>query len=180
MKIALHICCGICAGGAAERLKVEGHEITGFFYNPNIHPPDEYTRRLDATRTVARALQFPLVVPVYNPAEWEGVAGHERGEPEGGARCAACYRLRLTRTARFLAESGLDAMTTTLTMGSRKRASVVNGIGSEIAGDRFLGRDFKKQNGFARASELASQWDLYRQPYCGCRYSVRQPLPGPR
>src|SRR5512143_3215793 len=82
VKVLLHVCCGICAAGVAERLKSEGHELLGLFYNPNIYPREEYERRLDVSRAVARELGFPLEVPRYDPGEWERVAGHLALEPE--------------------------------------------------------------------------------------------------
>ncbi len=179
MKVLLHICCGICAAGVAERLKSEGHDLTGLFYNPNIYPREEYEKRLEVTRTVARELTFPLEVPPYDPSEWERVAGHLAQEPEDGARCVVCYKLRLGKSAEMLRDMGLDAMTTTLTISPRKKALLVNRIGNEVASDRFLARDFKKQDGFKRANELARGWGLYRQNYCGCRYSVRDPQSQP-
>jgi predicted adenine nucleotide alpha hydrolase (AANH) superfamily ATPase len=172
MRIVLHVCCGVCAAAAAERLKREGHEIIGFFYNPNIHPRAEYARRLTAAMVVGRRLGFPVEAPVYHPDEWDEVAGDRGGEPEGGARCTICYQLRLIRTAQYLDELRWDAMATTLTVGPRKQAAVVNRTGTEIAGDRFLARDFKKQNGFGRAVALANEWNIYRQTYCGCRFSA--------
>ncbi len=173
MRILLHICCGVCAAGVAERLKSEGHELLGLFYNPNIHPREEYERRLEVAEVVARELVFPLEVPRYDPEEWYKVAGHLAQEPEDGARCVVCYRLRLEKTAELLRDKGLDAMTTTLTVSPRKKAVVVNRIGAEVAGDKFLARDFKKQDGFKRSNELARAWGLYRQNYCGCQFSMR-------
>ncbi len=172
MKVVLHVCCGVCEAGAASRLIEEGHEVIGFFYNPNIHPPEEFERRLEVARRVARELGFPIEAPDYQADEWENRAGHLPDEPEGGRRCEICYRLRLERTARFFATSGADAFTTTLTVGPRKRAAVINAIGAEIGGERFLARDFKKKEGYRKAIELAKQWDLYRQHYCGCRFSL--------
>jgi len=172
VKIALHVCCGVCAAGAASRLIEEGHQVSGFFYNPNIYPAAEFRRRLEVARRVAQELSFPLEAPEYQPEEWESRAGHLPDEPEGGRRCDICYRLRLEQTARFSARTGADAFTTTLTVGPRKRAAVINAIGQEIGGERFLARDFKKKEGYRKAIELAKQWDLYRQHYCGCRYSL--------
>jgi len=160
----------------AERLKSEGHELLGFFYNPNIYPREEFEKRLEVARAVAGELQFPIEVPHQDAEEWYSVAGHLADEPEDGTRCRICYRLRLARTASFMKEGRGDAMTTTLTMSPRKRALVVNQVGAEIAGDKFLARDFKKKDGFKRANELANAWNLYRQSYCGCQYSMR---PGP-
>ena len=175
MRIVLHMCCGVCSAGAASTLLEEGHQLRGFFYNPNIHPQDEYERRLSAAETVARQLSFPIDAPAYRPQDWYAVAGGLGQAPEGGARCEVCYRLRLDATASFARELDFDAFTTTLTIGRQKRADVINRIGKSIAGDRFLARDFKKRDGFTRAAALAGQWDLYRQDYCGCEFSVRSP-----
>ena len=177
MKIVLHICCGICAAGAAERLISEGHDVTGFFYNPNIHPEEEFRRRLDVARRVAEEFGFPLVVPAHDPREWFPRAAALADEPEGGRRCDICFRLRLERTYGFMLESGSEAFTTTLTTGPRKPAIVINETGRAIGGESFLSRDFKKKAGFQRAVALARQWDLYRQDYCGCVYSVRPSVP---
>ena len=87
MKILLHICCGVCAAGVAERLLREGHLVVGYFYNPNIHPEAEHERRLTMAREVAKRLSFPLEAAQYSPEEWlRGVVSLE-DEPEGGRRC---------------------------------------------------------------------------------------------
>ena len=174
MKIVLHICCGICAAGVIERLQAEGHEVTGFFYNPNIHPPAEYEKRLEVARKVAGEFRIALEVPPYDPGDWYEVAGGMGNEPEDGARCAVCYRLRLARTVQFLAETKADAFTTTLTISPRKKADIVNRVGQEVGRERFLARDFKKQDGYKHSIELAKKWDLYRQHYCGCVFSIRE------
>jgi len=174
MKIVLHICCAVCAAGVVERLTSEGHEVLGFFYNPNIHPEEEYERRLDATRRVARELNFPLEAGPYVPEEWLTATRGLENEPEGSKRCTVCFRLRLARTFLYLQECGGDAFTSTLTVSTHKSAKVINQTGQEIGGDRFLARDFKKQAGFQRATELARKWNLYRQNYCGCIYSLRK------
>jgi predicted adenine nucleotide alpha hydrolase (AANH) superfamily ATPase len=173
MKVLLHVCCGVCAAGAVERLTSEGHEVIGLFYNPNIHPAEEYDRRLEVANRVAAELDFPLIVPPYEPDDWFRVAGPLAAEPEGGRRCEVCFRLRLQRAYDYMIEQQADAFTTTLTIGPKKSADTINRIGREIGGDRFLSRDFKKKAGFQRAIELAKQWQLYRQDYCGCIYSIR-------
>ena len=172
MKVVLHICCAVCAAGAAENLLHEGHQVTGLFYNPNIYPVAEYERRLAAARRVTQELDFTLEEGLYQPDGWlEATRGLEN-EPEGGQRCAVCFEYRLRKTHRLMCERGGDAFTTTLTVGPRKPAAVVNRIGREIGGDKFLARDFKKKEGFNRAMTLARQWGLYRQHYCGCIYSL--------
>ena len=173
MKIALHICCGVCAAGVTERLASEGHFVLGLFYNPNIHPLEEYQRRLEVARTVARKMGFPLEIAPYVPEEWLRETAGLENEPEGGRRCEACSRLRLEKAYFFMKERGADAFATTLTVSPHKSAAVVNRVGVEIGGEKFLVRDFKKQDGFKRAMALAKKWTLYRQDYCGCVYSMR-------
>jgi predicted adenine nucleotide alpha hydrolase (AANH) superfamily ATPase len=173
MKIVLHICCGICAAGVVERLTQEGHQVLGFFYNPNIHPLEEYNRRLEVARRVAGELNFSLIETPYTPDEWLKETESLADEPEGGRRCEVCFRFRLTKTRVCMEERGWDAFTTTLTISPRKNADVVNRVGIEIGGDKFLARDFKKKEGFKRTMELAKKWALYHQDYCGCVYSLR-------
>ncbi len=174
MKVVLHICCGVCAAGVVERLTSEGQEVYGFFYNPNIHPKEEYERRLEAAYKVAKELRFPLEVGPYIPEEWFAEIESLEDEPEGGRRCEVCFRHRLKKTYLYMQDSGYDTFTTTLTVSPHKSAAVVNRVGQEIGGDSFLVRDFKKKAGFQRATELAKEWALYRQDYCGCIYSMRE------
>ena len=173
MNIVLHICCGVCAAGAASVLISEGHLVTGYYYNPNIFPPEEYTRRLNAVAKTATNLRFKLIEGPYDNADWRAAVASLANEPEGGRRCAVCYRVRLRQTYLYTLESGADAFTSTLTISPHKSAQIINRIGQEIGGDKFLPRDFKKKEGFKKAMELARSWGLYRQNYCGCEYSLR-------
>ncbi len=174
MKIVLHICCGVCAAGVVERLALEGHDVLGLFYNPNIYPSEEYERRLGAACKVAKELNFPLEAGTYVPEEWFIATKSLENEPEGGKRCEVCFGLRLKKTYLYLQDCGWDAFTTTLTVSPHKSAALVNRIGQEIGGNRFLVRDFKKRAGFQRATELARKWALHQQDYCGCIYSLRK------
>jgi predicted adenine nucleotide alpha hydrolase (AANH) superfamily ATPase len=173
MKVLLHICCGVCAAGVVERLHYEGHAVLGLFYNPNIYPAEEYQRRLDVAKQVAKEFDFSLIEPPYEPDEWFRQTEALADEPEGGRRCKICFRLRLQRAHEYMTEYGVDSFTTTLTIGPRKSTDVINRIGCEIDKEHFLVRDFKKKAGFQRTIELAKQWELYRQDYCGCVYSIR-------
>ncbi len=174
MKIVLHICCGVCVTSVIERLTSEGNEVRGLFYNPNIYPREEYERRLEAAHQVAKELNFPLEAGPYDSEEWFKKTTSLENEPEGGKRCAVCFRLRLEKTYLYLQDCGWDAFTTTLTVSPTKSAEVINRTGKEIGGENFLVRDFKKKEGFKRATELARKWTLYRQDYCGCIYSLRK------
>jgi predicted adenine nucleotide alpha hydrolase (AANH) superfamily ATPase len=176
MKVALHICCAVCAAGAAEKLQQEGHEVLGFFFNPNIHPQEEYQRRLESARRVAQELGFRLIGGAYLPEEWNAAVRSLEKEPEGGKRCPVCFRMRLAKTFEFMAENDCQAFTTTLTMGANKSGQLMGRLGLGIGGGKFLQYDFKKKEGFKRASQLANQWSLYRQHYCGCKYSQTGPI----
>jgi predicted adenine nucleotide alpha hydrolase (AANH) superfamily ATPase len=174
MKILLHICCGVCAAGSAEILISEGHKLTGYYFNPNISPETEYIKRLDAAKTVAEIKSFPIIVPSYSPKKWLQKTIDLSQEPEGGKRCEVCFRMRLQATYDFMRENDFDVFTTTLTIGPRKSAETINRVGREIGENRFLARDFKKNGGFQRAIQLAKQYQIYRQNYCGCVYSLRK------
>lgn len=178
MKILLHICCAVCASSVIERLLCEGHKVTGYFYNPNIHPQDEYKKRLEAARKVAKEWNIDLVEGPYDRQRWfELVKGKEYAS-EGGERCRICFTMRLKKAfEHYLKEHKFDAFTTTLSVSPLKDAILVNSIGREIGGDeRFICADFKKKDGFKRANELSKEWDLYRQHYCGCIYSLEEEL----
>lgn len=173
MNVILHICCGVCAAGAADVLLAEGHRVTGYFYNPNIYPEEEYRLRLEAARRTAEKLKFELAAGPYDVENWNAPTAELGGEPEGGARCSICYRIRLEKTYGFMLERGADAFTCTLTISPHKPASEINRIGMEIGGENFMARDFKKKDGFKKAVEMARNWELYRQNYCGCIYSMQ-------
>jgi predicted adenine nucleotide alpha hydrolase (AANH) superfamily ATPase len=177
MKVLLHICCGVCAASVAERLMCEGYTVTGFFYNPNIHPVDEYKKRLKAAHKAAEQLGFELVEGPYDRERWFEVVKGLEYEGEGGKRCEACFRMRLEKTYEYFRKKGeFKYFTTTLTVSPMKDAIIINEIGREIGSDRFITANFKAKGGFQRASELAGDWDLYRQHYCGCIYSKEEML----
>ncbi len=173
MKVVLHICCGVCAAGAASQLIEEGHQVTGFYFNPNISPEAEYNARMVAARTIASELGFEFKTGDYEPRLWIAETMSLAAEPEGGKRCLVCYRIRLQETYEFMKACGADAFTSTLTVGPQKSAGKINKIGFEIGGDKFLARDFKKKEGFRKANELARKLGIYRQNYCGCLPSLR-------
>jgi len=173
MKILLHICCGVCAAGVAETLMSEKHSVTGFFYNPNVYPEDEYERRLEAAREAAKRTGFELIEGEYDHDQWRRAIGGYEDAPEGGARCVECFKMRLKKSYEYFQGEEFDRLTTTLTVSPLKNPGLVNEIGATICGQKFLPADFKKKNGFKRTMELSKGWGLYRQNYCGCEYSLR-------
>jgi len=168
--LALHVCCGPCSTAAIERM-AERWRVTAVWYNPNIRPAEEHDRRLAAMRTVAERTGVPLVELERAPEAWEAACAGLMDEPEGGARCLECFRMRLEQVARWAAEQGIGTLTTTLSISPHKPAERINAIGAEIArahGLRFLAEDLKQRGGFQRSVELSRHWGLYRQRYCGC------------
>jgi len=170
--ILAHICCGPDAIYAVALLQTD-YRVTGFFYNPNIDPSDEYDRRLAEARKVEGILDFPLRTGDYDRERWERAVRALRDEPEKGRRCDVCYALRLDRTARTAREAGFAQFTTIMSVSPWKKAAVINRIGRRLAakyGLRFLEADFKKKGGFEKSVELSRRYGLYRQNSCGCAY----------
>lgn len=172
-KVLLHTCCGICAGWPIQRLQAEGYAVTCFYFNPNIAPCDEYERRREAARTAATILGCGFEEGAYDHAAWrERVYGME-SHPEGGARCAVCFRMRLAAALEAMRRLGADHLATTLTVSPHKNAVMINAIGVSLAPDRFLAIDFKKEDGFLKTTRFAAENGLYRQDYCGCPFSKK-------
>ncbi|RKY57670.1 MAG: hypothetical protein DRP95_06730 [Candidatus Latescibacterota bacterium] len=175
-KLLLHICCAPCATYVAELLGRD-FEVHGFFYNPNIHPEEEYRRRLEAMQQYGKAVGFKWDEGPYEPGRWFSLVRGYEEEPEGGARCPICYRMRLEETARRAAELGFGYFATTLTIGPTKKAQVINPIGRELGfkyGLTFVGGDFKKGDGFKHSVRISRELGLYRQDYCGCIFSLKE------
>jgi predicted adenine nucleotide alpha hydrolase (AANH) superfamily ATPase len=150
------------------------YSVTGYFYNPNIHPQSEYRNREQEMSRYARGVGIDLVCADYDDTRWfEMVSGME-DIPEGGERCFLCYRMRLERVAEYAMEHGYQLLTTTLSISPHKNAEKINEIGSEIAerhGLQWYAADFKKRGGFDRSIRMSKEAGLYRQSYCGCVFS---------
>jgi predicted adenine nucleotide alpha hydrolase (AANH) superfamily ATPase len=169
-KVLLHICCGVCAGSVVQRLRDDGFEVTGYFYNPNIYPQEEYKQRLEVVRQASQLLGFTLVEGLYEPSAWQKCIQGLEAEPEGGKRCQVCFRVRLQKTAEKTKELGIEHMASTLSVSPHKNVQEINKIGSEICAG-FLPYDFKKQDGFKKTMDFAKEHNFYRQHYCGCEKS---------
>jgi len=170
-RVLLHICCGICSSSAIEKLKGDGFEVHGLFYNPNIHPEEEYRRRLEVAKAVADILRIKLIETPYEQENWLTRVKGLENEPEGGGRCAVCFKIRLEYTAKIAKEQGLNYFTTTLSISPHKNTKLINETGRTINQECFLEYDFKKGEGFKNAIDFARKHKLYRQNYCGCIFS---------
>ncbi len=166
--LLVHACCGPCATVVAERFP--GRRPILFFYNPNVHPRAEYDRRLEAARRVAEAAGLELVAGPYDPETWRAATAGLEAEPEGGARCRACFALRLARTAEEARRRGIGFFSTTLTTSPHKRADDVFAAGrsAEGAGAAFVAVDLKKSGGFNESVRRSQSLGIYRQSRCGC------------
>ncbi|MDO5022202.1 MAG: epoxyqueuosine reductase QueH [Eubacteriales bacterium] len=176
-KLLLHVCCAPCSSAVLERLKP--YFLTSvYFYNPNMDTEDEFNRRAkEAERFITKSgLAEECVIIPYRHEEYLSKINGLESEPEGGGRCERCFRLRLENAARYAKEHGFLWFTTTLTISPHKNADLLNELGKEIAetyGVNYLESDFKKRNGYLRSIELAKEYELYRQDYCGCEFSLR-------
>lgn len=181
--LLLHSCCAPCSSYVLEYLS-QYFKITVLYYNPNIYPESEYRYRAEEQKRFISLL--PVKHPIsfvegdYIPKDfYQTVKGLEHIH-EGGERCFACYRLRLTEAANAAKELGLDYFATTLTISPLKNAPKLNEIGEELADTyhvRWLPSDFKKKNGYKRSTELSHEYGMYRQDYCGCVFSYRERHP---
>ena len=178
-SLLLHACCAPCSSYVLEYLS-EYFDITLFFYNPNISPREENDYRQEELLRLVGDMglsdKVKVITGEYEPEKFYAIAAGLEALPEGGARCAKCYELRLSESARKAAEGGYDYFTTTLSISPYKNAEWLNSIGvalGEEYGVKYLVSDFKKRNGYKRSCELSAEYGLYRQDYCGCEFSKR-------
>lgn len=190
-RLLLHSCCGPCSSSVLELL-VEHFYIEIFYYNPNIYPQTEYFRRLEEQKRFVKDFlggNAPIVTEtLYAPDDFyecvKKISGYE-SMGEKGERCWACYELRMKKAFEYAVENNFDFFTTTLSISPHKSAAKINEIGEkleksvqknadEINTVKYLYADFKKKNGFKRSLELSNQYNLYRQDYCGCVFSVNK------
>ena len=175
-KIVLRACCGICSGYPVSSLIDAGYQVVVYFYNPNIYPAEEYQKRLDAERTLCAHFGCELVEAEYNPEEFYKVANGLELEPERGKRCDKCFELRLKKTAEFTKSRGIKTFTTSIVISPHKNFQKLSEIGQQIAQENnleFLAIDFKKKDGFLKTNKISKELGLYRQNYCGCKFSLR-------
>ena len=175
-NILLHICCAPDGTVPIPDLLNEGWNVYGFFYGSNIHPHDEYLRRLEAIHTVTSHNGIPCSIPEYLPDEWLRKIHGLENEPEGGKRCTECFRCQLEASANEAVRLGCEYMSTTLTISPHKNVKLINEIGESISkshGLKWESRIWRKNNGFLRSVRISRELGLYRQNYCGCTFSIR-------
>ena len=176
-KLLLHSCCAPCAGEIMEAVAASGIETTIYFYNPNIHPKEEYEIRKDENIRFAEKLGFDFIDADYDKDNWfERIKGLEN-EPERGKRCTVCFDMRFERTALYAHENNFKIFATTLGISRWKDLEQINNSGLKAA-KRYNSLDFwdfnwRKQGGSSRMLEISKKEKFYKQEYCGCVYSLR-------
>ena len=173
-KVLLHSCCAPCSSHVVTLLK-EYFDVTVLYYNPNIYPLEEYLKRKNEQIKLLEILNIPIMDIDYDHNEFkENVKGLE-DEKEGGARCNKCFALRLEKTAILAQLNQFEYFCTTLTVSPYKNSQIINKIGAILEQKynvKYLYSEYKKKEGYKKSIELSKKYDLYRQHYCGCEYSV--------
>ncbi len=178
-KILVHICCAPDALYFLERLRKDNpnSDLIGFFYDPNIHPYEEYKLRFVETKRACDRLGIKLIEGEYDVEDWlRSVKGLEK-EPERGERCSVCFDFRLERSAKLAKDLGCDTLTTTLLMSPKKRFDQLKESGEKTAeryGINFLAVNYRKGGGTQEMFRLTKENEIYQQDYCGCIYGLFQ------
>lgn len=175
-KLLLHSCCAPCSTACIERLKPY-FDITVYYYNPNLDTIEEYEHRSSEQEKYCKLVGVDFIKEDFLQDEYLNAVKGLEDQPEGASRCAKCFELRLEKTAVMAKERSCSYFATTLTVSPLKNATLINGIGLDLQqklGVNYLPTDFKKQGGYLRSIELSKQNELYRQNYCGCKFS-KQP-----
>ncbi len=172
-RLLLHCCCAPCSSACLERLK-DHFKITVLFYNPNIGDGEYARRKAELLRLIDETGWADFIDCDHDEAEYYNAVKGLENLGEGSARCLKCFELRLAKTKQVADENGFDFFTTTLTISPLKNAQAINEIGVRLGGDKWLYSDFKKRNGYLRSTQLSKEYGLYRQNYCGCKFSKRE------
>lgn len=179
-SLLLHSCCAPCSSYCLELLS-SYFKVTVFYYNPNIYPSEEYFMRVEEQRRFIET--FPSKYPIsfvegtYDTARFYEMARGKELLKEGGERCFLCYEMRLRETCEYAKAHNFDFFTTTLSISPLKNATKLNEIGEKLEKEyevAYLYSDFKKKNGYKRSTEISREYEMYRQDYCGCVYSIRK------
>jgi predicted adenine nucleotide alpha hydrolase (AANH) superfamily ATPase len=171
MRVLLHVCCANCAIYPVKALSEEGHQVFGYWYNPNIHPFTEYQKRLEALKSLEQKKSFP----VFYKDSYDLEKFLKAATQDVENRCSFCYKIRLIKAANFAREQQYDAFTTTLLISPHQKHELVKEIGEKIGADlevKFLYRDFR--SGFHEGKNEGKALELYSQKYCGCIFSEKE------
>ena len=183
-RLLLHSCCGPCSTTVISILS-KYFIVDVLYYNPNIEPEEEYLKRKHEQIKFINEFkgdnQVSLIDADYDNEEFMIDLHPLKDEKEGGARCAVCIKKRMEYTAKKAKELGYDFFCTTLTVSPHKNSELINKIGEHLEKEydiKYLFSDFKKEDGYLKSIKYSKEYDLYRQNYCGCRYSIYDDIDG--
>lgn len=174
-KLLLHICCAPCSVYVIENLR-EQYDLTGFFYNPNIHPHEEYDFRVDELKKIADRLGWGIVIAEYEVEKWFKLVEGYEDDPERGERCTICFDMRFDKVFEYAKLKGFDIVASTLSISPYKNTAQINASGERAAEKHvieFLPENFKKKDGFNIGKKMSMDLGIVHQNYCGCIYSKR-------
>ncbi|HAK05197.1 MAG TPA: recombinase [Firmicutes bacterium] len=187
-RLLAHVCCGPCSTYPLKFLH-DHFDVTVIFHNSNIYPEREYVRRYQVLEEfVSRfnidfSADVKIVKTAYENDEFNKHLAPFGDEPEGGARCLVCYRKRMDESMKYAEENGYEFFTTVMTISPHKDSQAINKIGQGLSKKypkvKYFHSDFKKSDGFLEAGKMCQKYCLYRQAYCGCRYSYEAMLKRP-
>ena len=175
-KLLLHSCCAPCAGEVMEALAASDIDTTIYFYNPNIHPFDEYELRKEENIRFAEKLGMPIIDADYDRDEWFSRTKGQELEPERGARCTTCFDMRFQKTAKYASENNFDIISSTLGISRWKDMKQINDSGPKSSKPHnipYWDINWRKKGGSSRMLEISKKENFYQQEYCGCVYSLR-------
>jgi predicted adenine nucleotide alpha hydrolase (AANH) superfamily ATPase len=175
-KLLLVTCCAPCTPYIIEQLK-EKFALTIYFYNPNIHPEEEYQMRKLEMEGYAASLGLPFIEGDYDVKRWQDMTEGLHHEPEGGFRCEICFSMRINRACQFASENGFKIFATTFALSPYKHKQMIYKLCRNYASDyglKFLDFDFRKHDGFKMSMQMSKRMDFYMQHYCGCMYSLQE------
>ena len=176
-RLLLHSCCAPCAGEIMEALFVSKIKTSVYFYNPNIHPIEEYEIRKDENKKFCDKLGFEFIDADYDKDNWfKRIKGLEN-EPERGKRCTKCFDIRFERSALYAKENSFKVFATTLGISRWKDMNQINEAGLRAASRydevKYWDFNWRKEGGSSRMIEISKREHFYQQEYCGCVYSLR-------
>jgi predicted adenine nucleotide alpha hydrolase (AANH) superfamily ATPase len=176
-KLLLHSCCAPCSGELMEALLFSGIKYSIYFYNPNIHPRQEYYLRKEENKRFARKHNIEFIDADYDRDRWFKLAKGMEYEPERGIRCTMCFDMRFEKTAQYAHENGYKIFTSSLGISRWKNMEQINACGIRAANRytdvRYWDHNWRKKGGSVRMIKISKKENFYQQHYCGCIYSFR-------
>lgn len=176
-RLLLHSCCGPCSTHVLNVLEPY-FDLTIYYYNPNIYPESEFDRRLNTQKELISKLPYKvgLIVDKDDYSVYLDVIDEYKHLGEKTRRCYECYKFRMEKLKEVAVKNGFEYFTTTLSVSPHKNSNWINEIGSSLdtIDCKYLYSDFKKENGYLDSTNLAKFYNLYRQDYCGCSFSLNE------